>query len=392
MSLRLHGANVVNGAQTVASIREAMRRDDKMAAMAKVWVRLISLENVPDGFANEITVKTNTQNSVGVSDFVALDETQPRLRDEFAMSLGLSYIVKRGDKAPEHDKGCTLQDAATALACADREVDTMTRAKQDVDSLFETGERSVYSRLFNDNVNAYLVWRSVQTLRTVQGFLAERGQELDGRGAQIAKHGDLAVAHLVFRRLNRQDMANPDARWEEKTLPGAADLAERALRWLMVAVDEHLPNAYIQSIFKNEDRVRQLIKSALPNLMSVHDAPQPPQKYRKTSGIDIIVNRRLIEDGAEVEFRAANGQQRKLLVPWLKADGSRGRANWVNDRTRPLVWAFDGKRYSPNDLTKFMLGQVMKVVPRVNGQTRWFIPERGSLAEIAARARNADSE
>jgi hypothetical protein len=30
--------------------------------------------------------------------------------------------------------------------------------------------------------------------------------------------------------------------------------------------------------------------------MSVHDAPQPPQKYRKTSGIDIIVDRRLIED------------------------------------------------------------------------------------------------
>jgi len=53
---------------------------------------------------------------------------------------------------------------------------------------------------------------------------------------------------------------------------------------------------------------------------------------------------------------------------------------------------FDGKQYSPNDLTKLMLGQVMKVVPRVNGQSRWFIPERGSLAEIAVQARSGDAE
>lgn len=387
IQLRLKGANVVNGAQTVASISEAVRRDEKQAATAKVWVRLISLEDGPDGLANEITVRTNTQNSVDASDFVALDATQPRLHDEFAMSLGLSYVTKRGDTPPDRNKGCTLWEAAGALACADPDVETITRAKQSRDSLFETGPKSIYPRLFNDSINVYRVWRAVLTLRAVQDALVSLGGELDGRGAQIARHGDLAVAHLVFQRLNPKDMANPDIRWEDTTLVTIPGLTQRALHWLIAAVDEHLPSAYPQTIFKTEDRVRTLAETALRNLATDDDAPQPPQKYRKTSGIDIIVNRGLIADGTTLEFRPT-ASQRRVLASWLKADETRARASWVNDRALPLVWAYDGKQYSPTELTKHLFAQVTEKMPaRVNGHDRWFVAERGSLADIAAQAR-----
>ncbi|MFI1991057.1 hypothetical protein [Actinoplanes sp. NPDC020271] len=315
-----------------------------------------------------------------------------RLRDEFAQSLGLSYVAKRGEKPPEHDAGCTLQEAALALACADPDIETITRAKQNPDALFETGPKSIYPRLFNPNVDAYRVWRSVCTLRAVGGTLESLGEQMDGRGAQIARHGDLAVAHLVFHQMNAKDIANADVRWEQTTLPEVPEMTRRALHWLIAAVDEHLPTAYAQSMFKSENRVRTLVQTALHHLRSADDAPQPPQKYRRTTAIDIIVNRGLIADGTTVEFRPT-AAQRKLLSSWLKDDESRNRASWVNDRARPLVWAFDGKQYVPTDLIKHMLSQVTDKVPaRGNGLDRWFVAERGSLAAIAAQARTADIE
>jgi hypothetical protein len=88
---RINGASVVNGAQTVAGIYEAVRRNPQDAPGGWVWVRFISLQNCPEGFGTEITKATNTQNQVDSRDFVALDPTQARIREDFALSLGLLY-------------------------------------------------------------------------------------------------------------------------------------------------------------------------------------------------------------------------------------------------------------------------------------------------------------
>lgn len=70
------GASVINGAQTVGSILTALASSTSAASAtnAHVMVRLISLENCPPDFANEVTRAANTQNRIEKRDFAALDK------------------------------------------------------------------------------------------------------------------------------------------------------------------------------------------------------------------------------------------------------------------------------------------------------------------------------
>ncbi len=229
VGLHLEGVKVVNGAQTVASIYEAMCTEPEQAGQASVWLRLISLENAPDGFAKEITVKTNTQNRVDAVDFVSLDEVQPRLRDEFALSLHKTYVIKRGDTEPGAGQGCTVAEAAIALACLYGDPGLVARAKQNPDVLYELQPRGAYHSLFTKETNAYRVWRSVLLLRAVRSTLNDLGEEMDGRGAQIAVHGDLAIVHLVGHRMNLKDLDNPDLKWGGDNPSPVSGLERRSL-------------------------------------------------------------------------------------------------------------------------------------------------------------------
>ncbi|MFE2458641.1 AIPR family protein [Streptomyces sp. NPDC059402] len=81
------GLSVVNGAQTVSAMHTAFELDPEKTAPGRVLVRLISLENCPPGFGEEVTTTTNTQNPIKDRDFKALDPTQAKLRDEFTLAL-----------------------------------------------------------------------------------------------------------------------------------------------------------------------------------------------------------------------------------------------------------------------------------------------------------------
>jgi hypothetical protein len=80
-------------------------------------------------------------------------------------------------------------------------------------------------------------------------------------------------------------------------------------------------------------------------------------------------------------------------MPWLAEDPERARATWVNERDLPLLWAADNKRYSPSGLVKHMLSLATGQVQRTQqGTTRWFVPEHGSLADIASEGRHEDGD
>ena len=35
-------------------------------------------------------------------------------------------------------------------------------------------------------------------------------------------------------------------------------------------------------------------------------------------------------------------------TPWIAGNPQRAEATWVNSRSKPLLWAYDGERYSPD--------------------------------------------
>jgi len=115
VTLQLDNASVVNGAQTVRSVQRALEATDD-AATARVGVRVIVTGGAAE-FASRTTRATNRQNQVEPRDFVALDSVQAEIRADLRAELGKTYSVKRGEK-PASETGCSLDEAAIALACA----------------------------------------------------------------------------------------------------------------------------------------------------------------------------------------------------------------------------------------------------------------------------------
>ncbi|WP_176559014.1 AIPR family protein [Micromonospora sp. WMMA1996] len=396
----LTGATVVNGAQTVAAVHAGVRQAPDVAGIGRIWVRLISLEDCPEGFATAVTQATNTQNQVQARDYAALDERQARLRDDFALSLHKTYVYKRGDVDPSPDAGCSIVEAATALSCAHRNPELAMRAKQNQELLWEFGAHGSYHQLFGTQPSAYRVWRSVLVLRAALAHLSEGNKLREGRAAQVAEHGDLLTAHLVMQTIGGESMDEQHQDWE-RVIRRVPALTDAALDWLIHHFDAEYPNSSALVTFKHPQKCRQLVGRALESIQSGSARPNLPPEYRpapketerRAAAVAVIVNSGRVPDGSPVEFRPVTGPERKALLPWIAEDPSRGQATWVNDRRRPLLWAADRKQYSPTGLTMQMLKAAPGEPPRaVQGTTRWFIPSLGSLASIADDIRATEPE
>ncbi|MFE2038182.1 AIPR family protein [Streptomyces scopuliridis] len=257
----LTGVSIVNGAQTVASIHQAARKGESGLDEARVWVRFISLEGCPEGFATAVTRATNTQNTVETRDFVALDPQQDRLRTELVLSLKKTYSIKRGEPVPSPEHGCTVVDATVALACANREPSLAVMAKSRMGSLWESTEKPPYRTLFNPTVGPYRVWRCVEVMRHVDVTLTRLKGQLDGRARSICLQGNRLVLHLVFRELDLQRIEDAEYDWPSE-LEHIPQLTEHALMSLIKHVEEAYPGNYLTSLFKNITKCRDLVQKA----------------------------------------------------------------------------------------------------------------------------------
>lgn len=389
--LHITGVSVVNGAQTVASVYEAMRADPDIAAQAKIWTRIISLEGCPEGFSVAVTRATNTQNQISRRDFASLDESQLRLRDELRLSLQKTYVIKRGDDDLVNVDGCSVDEAAVALACAHPNLEYAVRARHGGDVLFETGQQGAYPILFARNVNAHRVWRAVLLLRAVRTCLESVGDEVEGRAGQAAKLGDLLMAHIVAQRIGQPVFDDMNHDWDGESLPQVAPLARSIFTRLICQADLFFPRAPIQGVLKNRERSATLVAEILQQIEAGVAEPQLPSTYRamrverKFNAVTVIVDSGLIADGAILEFRPGTGPQRRMFAPWLAADARRGRATWANDRAKPLIWEFDRKQYSPDGLVRHMTSLLMdKPSSAGQGTRRWYLPGQGCLADVAS--------
>ena len=99
--------SIVNGAQTVGVIGSMGQDLDKEEQPPRVLVRLISLEDCPQGFEKEVTRATNTQNRIERRDFASLDPNQQRLASEFLLD-GKHYAYKTGDEEAAPENGCSI--------------------------------------------------------------------------------------------------------------------------------------------------------------------------------------------------------------------------------------------------------------------------------------------
>lgn len=172
-----HGASVVNGAQTVRSVIDAAQQAED-AELAQVTVRFIVTGGDAE-FANRTTRATNRQNHITERDRIALEPVQAQLIAEFRAELGLVYSVRRSELEPQDDEGCSVVEAACALACAHTGSRFAARlvASGSTDVLWERGGSGIHDPLFRSVPSVYETWNAVNVLRAVRTALrAEREQ------------------------------------------------------------------------------------------------------------------------------------------------------------------------------------------------------------------------
>jgi hypothetical protein len=394
IELALSGASVVNGAQTVAAIDEAMRRDPGQADRAYVSVKVVTTRNTPTDFSLLVTKATNTQNRVEPRDFVALDPVQWEIREDFTLTLHKEYVYKRGELDPDPDVGCSVTHAALALACANINPDLAVRAKTNRDTLWETGSVGAYDVLFHKSMpTSPQIWRSFHVFRQVQAALAEGKDERGSRADAIATYGDYLIAHIVFRSLALSHIDDLDYDWDVE-LGKVPDLTAAALNWLIIQVDEEFgATSFIKNTFTNPIRCRTLVQRVLSDLATGDAVPDLPpgygalaeRKLRRQNAVHTLVDAGWIREGTALTFKTRVSRERDAVDPWLAADLKRAQATWVNHRSRPLLWAYDGQRYSPTGLVTriwTLAGWAGRPVA-VQGTVQWYVPGEGSLADIA---------
>jgi hypothetical protein len=395
VELGIKNASVVNGAQTVSEIHKAMMLTPDTVESADVTVRVFSLGSERQRYAARITETTNTQNDVSQRDFVALDETQAAIREDFDLSLQKTYVFKRGEADPAPESGCSVVHAAIALACAHRTPELTVRAKRDTDLLWERGRSGAYPRLFGEAPSAFRIWRSVLIHRAVGDALDAQRKRVNGRAEEATRRGDLLISHLVFQLVEIEDIDEP-AFDISRVLVSVPALTESVLAWLIHHVDgTYGSTSFLTSTFTNETRCRELARLVLPDVRSGGNVPDMPEIYqvpaqrarkgRRPNTVPTLVNAGILADNAPLTYVPGNDAEKHALQAWLAADSRRAQATWQNNRGKPLLWAYDRQAYSANKLVLKMweLAGWDEAPVSVQGPARWTADGKRNLYELA---------
>ncbi|WP_141746652.1 AIPR family protein [Streptomyces sp. LUP30] len=384
--LRLHNARVTNGATVVATVAQAVDQHPATGNLALVPVRIICLEGAPEDFASALTRAGETEGSADPLDFVALDAFQQALRDEFADELHKEYVYKRGAVAPAPDAGCTMQEAAVALACAHPDVSLTARASADPAYLWRPAPEGAYTRLFGGRPSARQIWQCVLLLRQVRTALAYAAAGGPPRVRDLAEHGDLLIAHLVFRSIDPDlleelsQSADGLEDWTAQRTWEIADLVASAVERLF---GQHL---FLASVFTDERQIHVLADDVTRSLTA------PPTLFthessgagRRPNSVTTLVDHARIPDGTRVMYRPSPTEER-AIGEWLSEDPRRYLATWTNDPRRPLIWEIDQQAYSPSALVRHIWSEAAwhEAPSAVQGARSWVVPGEGTLADLA---------
>jgi hypothetical protein len=288
------GFSIVNGAQTLGTIHAAKTDGDGF-----VFLKIISLEKCDDEttFARRITESTNFQNQISPRDFVSLDEQHERIALQLQID-GVHYHYKEADDVPDSDDtNFTLEDAATALACLERENDaelcatllSNRKAIWSPDPVYPKGkpQLTLCQKLFRPERSARTVWRAVQ----VRQLVIERlNGERPATGVRRAfyENARWLVLSLLFLREHLEQgptLALTDAE-RAKASEQALEIANAI--WaaaqeagFVSAAEPYTAPRHFKSVFCRADDCQKLKAAALKKL---NDKAAKPAAAGETEG------------------------------------------------------------------------------------------------------------
>jgi hypothetical protein len=240
----------------VGAIASAAQKSPESVALARVSVKLVSLEACPANFDRKVTRYNNTQNRIDRRDFVALDIEQERIRGELQLE-GVAYVYKSGETLTPNQNGFGLDEATVARACLQPDVALAVQAKREIGKLWEDITKAPYKILFNPSVNGPGVWRAVQIVRQVEARLTQMRTNAQGRERLLTIHGNRFITHLAFQCIKKEALETHqalDVTVNSPLIPMITDIFSQVMQLL----DKHYPDAYLATLFKNAAKCQHI--------------------------------------------------------------------------------------------------------------------------------------
>lgn len=247
------GVGVVNGAQTVGSIFKVYETNPDSVNRAKVLVRFISLEGCPESFGMEVTRATNTQNKIERRDFAAQDPEQHRLQKELWFE-GIEYVCRTGESKPTPERGCDIEEATIALACANSDIGLAVQAKREVGKLWENIDRDPYKSIFKPSLTGKDLWHTVLVSRNVDSNLKIIQSKHPGKEKLIAVHGNRFIIYLMFKALREANIIDLDAKYAY-----ISQEIEKVFNKVVQVKNDHFDSSYPANLFKNKKKCAELV-------------------------------------------------------------------------------------------------------------------------------------
>lgn len=199
--LKLRGLSVINGAQTIASSAHAGASGADLSK-AKVMLTIIKADADSD-FGKLVTKARNHQNPVSLSDFVALEEDQERLRRAAAI-LGIHYDYKRGTLLDGLDPTrIHVEEAVQALAIFHDDPRYAIWLKKEPDNLFQP-QSSQYKGLFPATLTVHRLINAVYVNRCIQNQVWEQVGATIGQERLVYKHGAFGLSWILAKQFSEQ--------------------------------------------------------------------------------------------------------------------------------------------------------------------------------------------
>lgn len=249
---------IINGAQTAGCINLVGTKNLEQVEKARVFLRIISLENCPKNFEKTVTIATNTQNKIERKDFVSLDETQSRLKRELLLDE-IKYSFKRDDAERTVDsKNYSLEDATVSLACFNANVDLCTHAKREISKLWEDVSRTPYLTLFNSELRAHTLVRCCNVNRLMSKLLRDSVWGIKDEQALILYHANYFMLHLIFQEFVSGEMLRPGYELEAELQERIEGLLAKYKELILEKYAKLFPRQFPQAVFKNISYMRSL--------------------------------------------------------------------------------------------------------------------------------------
>jgi hypothetical protein len=268
-TLQVRGLSIINGAQTVSSAARYIKDNpNNDISNAVVLLTLIESDDAA-GFSKKVTKSRNHQNPVLMANFAALDNRQEHLRCEAAL-LGISYSYKaEGPDGVNDPNAIRIDEAAYALALAQRDPRFAVWFKKEPKQLFDT-EQYPYKQLFTDALQGCHLINAVKVYRYLDKRILDEVRHNTYTERLAYKHGCYGIIFVMMKSLRNAIFSHLLIDGEKLTTALGASFDDlRQIHW------DHVKNSYHGplAIFRNQTHALPLMSGVMAKHYGLNDDP-----------------------------------------------------------------------------------------------------------------------